>query len=383
MNYEWLVTTFIAGAGFAVGLWRYDETRWRQLLVDLQGDKNAAAAVAVRVRAGRFPQWRSKRRRELFDALCVAAVFQRSGRSRALIYGALENAGRRGQFENADTYRSEIRETVDRITMIVGQGSAYTDLTRGRRLLLDLRAALHLDPDVRLRVDRFELNARAADGGWPPDVRLCHPVFAWVEIEGLVNRLGGLILVGPAEGQCPVLALDYHVVARKLGGKPPERPTLTSVGAGVRKAKYTDPDDRGRNRVRLVEQLATIVDTHPLYRGAFAVAAVPGRRHDFSTKLGNDLARRTGKPFITLNARADSSQHEPRFVVDTSSVQGKMVIVVDDVYRTGRTLQAAVTALRHAGATDVLGLTATCTTSAAVSPCGHHRDDAPAEVLSG
>jgi Phosphoribosyl transferase domain len=269
--------------------------------------------------------------------------------------------------------------------MIVGQGSAYTDLTRGRRMLLDLRAALHLDADVRLRVDRFELDARAADDGWPPDVRLRHPVFAWVEIERLVNRLGRLVLVGPAEGQCPVVALDYHLVARKLHGNPPERPTLTSVGARVREAKYRDPGDRLSNRASLAEQLATIIDIHPLYRGAFAVAAVPGRRHDFSTRLGNDLAKRTGKPFVTLQARADSSQHEPQFIVDTSSVQNKVVIVVDDVYRTGRTLQAAVTALRHARATEVLGLTATCTITAAVPPCGHNgcSDDTPVDGSAG
>ena len=152
MDYKWLVSSLIVVAGIAIGLWQYLETRRKQLLVDLQGDKNAVAAVAMRVRSGRFPRWRTQHRRELFEALCLAAVFQRSGRSRSLVYGALANAGRGEEYWQASRYRQEIRETVDRITVIVSQSSAYTDMARARRMLIDLRAVLQLDKDIRLRI---------------------------------------------------------------------------------------------------------------------------------------------------------------------------------------------------------------------------------------
>ena len=370
----------IVVAGIATGLWQYLETRRKQLLVDLQGDKNAVAAVAMRVRSGRFHRWRTQNRRELFEALCLAAVFQRSGRSRSLVYGALANTGREEEYRQASRYRREIRETVDRITVIVSQSSAYTDLARARRMLIDLRAALQLDSDVRLRLDTFGLNAHTAWGDWPPDERFRHHAFRWADVEKLVNRLGRLVLIGPPEGACPVLALDYHRVARKPGGKPPERPLLTPVGRDVVAAKYHKTFHGSGDEVALAEQLATIIDEHPAYASAFRVAAVPGSHHDFSGELGKDVAKRTNKAFVLLKARADSSKADPRFtVVDPARVKNKTVILLDDVYRQGRTLQAAAAALLNEGAKEVLGLTATCTISAAAAPCLHDSriDDAP------
>lgn len=372
MDYKWLLSSLIVVAGIAIGLWQYLETRRKQLLVDLQGDKNAVAAVAMRVRSGRFPRWRTQHRRELFEALCLAAVFQRSGRSRSLVYGALANAVRKGEYRQADKYRREIRETVDRITVIVSQSSAYTDLARARRMLIDLRAALRLDSDVRLRLDTFGLSADTAWDDWPPDGRFRHRVFRWADLEKLVNRLGRLVLVGPPEGSCPVLALDYHRVARKPSGKPPERPLLTSTGREVVAAKYHNPGDGTADEVPLAERLAAIVDDHPAYAGASQVAAVPGSHHDFSGDLGKDVAKRTSKAFVLLEARTGSSKADPRFtVVDPVRVENSTVVLVDDVYRQGRTLQAAAAALLDEGAKEVLGLAATCTISAAAAPCLH------------
>jgi hypothetical protein len=372
MDYKWLVSSLIVAAGIAIGLWQYLETRRKQLLVDLQGDKNAVAAVAMRVRGGRFPRWRTQHRRELFEALCLAAVFQRSGRSRSLVYGALVNAGRGEEYQQVSRYRHEIRETVDRITVIVSQSSAYTDMARARRMLIDLRAALQLDPDIRLRIDTFGLLAHTAWRDWPPDERFRHEAFRWKDVKNTVNRLGRLVLIGPPKGQCPVLALDYHRVAQKPSRETPERPQLTPTGRAVVAAKYHKARDGGGDEVAVAERLAAIIDEHEAYASAKRIAAVPGSHHDFSDELGKDVATRTKREFVLLKARAESAKADPRFtVVDPARVKNETVILVDDVYRQGQTLQACASALVNNGAEAVLGLTATCTISAAAAPCSH------------
>jgi hypoxanthine-guanine phosphoribosyltransferase len=371
MDYKWLASSLLVVVGIAIGLWQYIETRRKQLLVDLQGDKNAVAAVAMRVRSGKFPRWTTPHRRELFEALCLAAVFQRSGRSRSLVYGALLSAGRAGEHRHSETYRREIREIVDQITVVISRSSAYTDLQRARRMLVDLRAALLLDDDVRLFLDAFELNAHRSER-WPPDERLLLNAFSWPDLERLVKRLGRLVVVGPPEGSCPVIALDYHRVARKRERQPPERLTLTPTGQKVVAAKYSKGLDAQNCRARLTEQLAAVIDAHPLYRSASFIVAVPGRRHNFSSELGKDVSGKVNKEFASLRARSDFSKDEPRYDVDDSTrIKGKSVIVLDDVYRSGVTLQAAASALRDAQAKEVLGLTATCTISGTAPPCVH------------
>jgi hypothetical protein len=168
-----------------------------------------------------------------------------------------------------------------------------------------------------------------------------------------------------------VLALDYHRVARKPSGKPPERPLLTPTGREVVAAKYHNPGGTA-DEVTLGERLAAIVEDHPAYAGASQVAAVPGSHHDFSGDLGKDVAKRTNKAFVLLEARAGSSKADPRFtVVDPARLENTTIVLVDDVYRQGRTLQAAAAALLDEGADEVLGLTATCTISGAAAPCLH------------
>ena len=197
-RFEWVVTSLFVLAGIGIGLWQYVRAQRRQLLVDLQGSKSAVAAVAMRIWSGQFPKSRrSRHRRELFEALCLAAVFQRSGRSRSLIYGALTEAGKTPQ------YRAEIRDIVSRIMVTVSRSWGYTDLrTAGRRLTM-LRAALRLDADVRLRVDAFDLQETTAHEEWPPDARLRHCAFRSVALTTAVEYLGGLILVGPPAGSRP------------------------------------------------------------------------------------------------------------------------------------------------------------------------------------
>jgi hypothetical protein len=377
---ELLVPALLGLAGVTIGLWQYVQARRRQLLVDLQGSKSAVAAVAMRIWSGRFPKgrWSRRHRRELFEALCLAAVFERSGRSRSLIYGALTHAGKDERF------REEIREIVDRTTVIVSRSWAYTDLQSARRRLMMLRAALHLDVDVRLRLDAFELHVSRAEDTWPPDSRLDHRAFARANLTKAVEFLGSLVLVSPPERVAAVIALDYHRGARQTSAGSKTALPTTHLGAEVVRAKYGDPGDGSKRdpgdeiklaTARLANQLAAFIDRHPDYGGAKSVAAVPGRRHDFSEKLGAAVAEKTKKPLVRLKqVPAGSLDESPRFTVGDASGVTDSIIVVDDVYRTGRTLAAAAAALIQAGAKDVLGLTATCTISATTLPCAQDCD---------
>lgn len=375
VNLEWLVPSLLVLAGIGIGLWQYIQGRRKQLLVDLQGNKDAVGAVAMRVWSGRFPKgpmpWSTTHRLELFEALCLAAVFQRSGRSRSLIYGALADAGQTPE------YAQEIRKEVDRITLVVSRSWAYTDLHRARRRVSTLRAALHLDDDVRIRLDEFELNVSSVGRDFPLDDRLRHRAFEWKSLQRLLTQRESFVLVGTPEPATPVIALEYHRIARQTGGTGPERMVPSAQGADVIRSKYGDAGaPRQRVITRLVDQLGLIAKVHPYYASAGCVAGVPGRSHDFSEQLAAAVAKNVKKPRVSLTrlGAGEAGPATQRFTTDDASVAGATVVLVDDVYRSGRTLQAAASALRAAGANDVLGLTATCTISATAPPCSHTDD---------
>jgi Phosphoribosyl transferase domain len=384
----WLGPSLVALAGLTIGLVQYARRNWQQLLIDLQGDSaEAAAAVATRVRAGRFPKgrtmWQKRRRRELFEALCLASVFAKSGRSRSLIYAAL------GHASETPRYRSEIQKIVNHTSVTVSRSWAYTDLSRARRRLGMLRAALDLDGDVRLRLDRSEFEVpRSQRASRTPHPQLCthdstrplcEHAFSWDALEAVVVQMDSVVVVSPSrQGLSAIIALAYHRAARPVSRtERTERLVPTAVGKQVILAKYGLPGGvsegaREKATSGLVTQLAAVVQAHPDYAAANYVAGVPGR---FSARLAEAVAESTKKPVVVLERVPTAPPGDsPQFrVQDASEVRGRRVIVVDDVYRSGATLQIAGAALLSSGAAEVLGLTATCTVSAAAPPC-HHGD---------
>ena len=170
---DWLkviVPAATAVIALGIGLWQYRATRWRQRLIDIQeGDKSAAGFVAVQLWAGR-PKWlfwrrwpftfsrhRKRRREELLQALCLATVFEKSGRLNSLIRAALQSQDRR--------YDPELREIMDRMTVAVTRNWNFTELETARRRLILLRMALGLDGETRVRLDRYALRAESAGEG--------------------------------------------------------------------------------------------------------------------------------------------------------------------------------------------------------------------------
>ncbi|WP_395110161.1 phosphoribosyltransferase [Actinomadura sp. SCN-SB] len=391
--FDWLVPSLIAIAGIAIGLQQYAARGRQQLLIDLQGENAAAAAaVAMKVQAGQFPKGRNRRstrrRRQLFEALCLATVFTRSGRSRSLIYTALVHAGRTDAHRRADSYRQEIKEIVDQTSVTVSRNWAYTDLSRARRRLYMLRAALGLDGDLRIRLDESELVTRVRSPSGKPDAQpaerppgsypeLGDNRFSWDALEEVVRQLGSLVIVGPQDDATgAIIALDYHRYARPISEtQRREELQLTDIGAQVVLAKYGP--QRSRSAVEptaahesLADRLATVVELHPEYQKADAMAAVPG---SYSVRLANAVANRTNKSLVKMiEIQADRPGDPPQLTVEEpSTAEGKRIILIDDVYRSGAKLRAASTALRNARARQILGLTATCTISASEPPCAH------------
>ena len=312
--------------------------------------------------------------------MCLATVFERSGRSRSLLYAALAKAMAR------EEYRAEIISNVEDISRVITRNSPYTDLARARRRLFALRAALSINDDLRIRVERIDAYLAQPDDMKRFDERCTDEIHRWGILKSVLEQRESIVVVCPrsrAAGDalgCPTIALDFHKTAR-----PPKRPArkqravgvsgnavpesqinqvltsgherflLTELGDRLNSAKY------GRNIANLnpiADELASVIANHPAYANARVIAVVPGSKGVFSDQLGREVAIRASnlyklsKLFVPITRKSDVNA-EPRFeLVGESLVTGEDVILVDDVYRTGDTLRAAASFAGGGGASS-------------------------------
>lgn len=116
----------------------------------------------------------------------------------------------------------------------------------------------------------------------------------------------------------------------------------------------------------LVNDMAATIDEHPMLSAAVAVTSPPGSAGDgtsFGERLGRSVAAKVDKPFVSMNGPARDPQKEEvardvRDDFELSEDVGGPVVLVDDVFHTGVTLESAGLAARRAGATGVMALTA-------------------------
>lgn len=164
------------------------------------------------------------------------------------------------------------------------------------------------------------------------------------------------------------LALDWHTIPD------PEVDSMhwekTEIGHLVRRAKYGENNEFGRE---LAARMIEVIERHPAYAAADAIVTVPshnagGRR--FSERLANTIAKGIKKPIVWTEAahpqRAAAKDGlgvdlSDEFTVPATGVSGKRVIVIDDLYMSGRTMRAVARAAKDSGAALILGLTATRT----------------------
>jgi hypothetical protein len=124
---------------FSLILRQFDQRRSQQASVikALQGEKESVGYEAYRITINGWPP-REEQRSPLRDALCLAGVFERSDRTRAMIYAALR------LHPKAEEHR--IKEVLRRIQTMFDQFGKQLDLKRGQDRLDGLCLALGIEP---------------------------------------------------------------------------------------------------------------------------------------------------------------------------------------------------------------------------------------------
>lgn len=159
------------------------------------------------------------------------------------------------------------------------------------------------------------------------------------------------------------LALDWYKVPDPEVD--PNRWANTSSGELVNRAKYRSHSPSGRE---LADHMADLIERHPLLEAANSIITVPGHRADgtsFGEKLARAVAHRADKPVVETQCpngpRPQQKEESARNLLDEFEIPDILsggVIIVDDVYRTGGSMDSVAAAAKEAGARRVFGLAA-------------------------
>jgi predicted amidophosphoribosyltransferase len=175
-------------------------------------------------------------------------------------------------------------------------------------------------------------------------------------------------------------ALDYHTTFDPAGGYP-----RTKMGSLVYQAK---PYRRtpSSNNIAATDQLARLmvsfIQNHPTYRRSEIVVAAPPSRPDKPFDVPGEIVKRIlaacdtmldGRNYIKKVRETRPMKDCPTIpekinnvrnafaMSEDADVRGKTVLLVDDIYQSGFTLNEVGRVLFEAGAESVLGLVATKT----------------------
>ena len=192
------------------------------------------------------------------------------------------------------------------------------------------------------------------------------------EIERMLDLLTSAITLPAPRGMDTTLALDWYKVAEE--GVDPRSWSNTTAGDWVSQGKYwyrSGPQHQQNLGRRAAQALVEAVRRHPALAVATVVADVPG--HDaqqvsFGSRLAKTVAQDTGRAFVRVSCttpfrpeakNVTEAQHTAvlhgSFRV-LESLRGARVLVVDDVFRSGRSMAEVARACRAAGAMSVSGL---------------------------
>jgi len=172
-------------------------------------------------------------------------------------------------------------------------------------------------------------------------------------------------------------ALGMHTQTSTAGGY-----EKTELGRLVYKAKSYGPHHHGdrQRAAELAGHMVRFIQQHPTYRRANILVTVPptspNKDYDLPEVLAKEITKHAGIT-TALNAVNKTRETVPMkgcrtvqekidnlkdaFVADSKLVKAKTVILLDDIYQTGFSINEVGRALRAAGASLLLGLVATKT----------------------
>lgn len=140
----------------------------------------------------------------------------------------------------------------------------------------------------------------------------------------------------------------------------------TWAGKMVRAGKYVG--GAGADQA-LGGALADVARRHPLLAGADVIVPAPGhdtRRQSFSQRVAEVVAAECGKvtcaPACRAEVRSESKGADSAFDLEgefsfaVHELQGRVALVIDDVYKSGSTMTALARAAKRAHARAVFGL---------------------------
>ncbi|MGW6955007.1 ComF family protein [Streptomyces chartreusis] len=162
------------------------------------------------------------------------------------------------------------------------------------------------------------------------------------------------------------IAFDWYKIPPE--DESPKWPN-TETGELIYRGKYYNPGTaQNRARRELVDKFVKLLEDHPLYRECTQIVTVPGHKADsqsFGERLAATVAAKSGKTLVETRspggprpqAKEGPSQVTEAHFAMPRQLQGN-VIVLDDVYRSGTTMNAVAKTAKRAGAQRVLGLAA-------------------------
>jgi len=225
---------------------------------------------------------------------------------------------------------------------------------RSQRIYLHANRAIANQVKRSLGGSWSPLTLRAGDRGRWTD-RIHVPGKVTPEIRRLLALLREVLTLEITRDLDLAIALDFYKTPDDE--LPPDQWPNTEVGDLINRGKY----HREPTAAELAGRMAHVCVCHPAYRAASRVIAVPGTEHDYGEKLAGELAHAVHIPLACAErmdgggpAKSASGDTSMRFHIDTRLAG--TVIIADDVYWTGGTMNGVARAARAAGASTVLGL---------------------------
>lgn len=216
-------------------------------------------------------------------------------------------------------------------------------------------------PGIDATSDDSRWGLAALDGGHR--IRLGGSLPNGDELRAIMNLLTEILTVCDSADVSHCLGV-YRVPSEDI---PADDWPYTEIGRLVHDAKYMH---NGSSASDVAKEMTLVVAAHPALRAADAIVSTPssGRHFDGPVLWRSALARQFGfeevglartravRPQKDIQDRQERIENQHESMSCEDGLDGKKVIVLDDLYMDGATMNEAIRALRSAGASCVFGL---------------------------